>query len=88
MQGEHASTLHPVSWTPENRLTLLADHGLFLIPSQGEGTIGQIKHTGQDDQYPADDASLTREQSKHMDKIKTDLDECRAYDLVLKDVTE
>ena len=36
----------------------------------------------------ADDASLTREQSKRMDKIKSDLEECRAYDLVLKDVAD
>ncbi len=36
----------------------------------------------------ADNASLNREQSKRMDKVRSDLDECRAYDLLLKDVAD
>ena len=36
----------------------------------------------------ADNASLNREQSKRMEKVKADLDECRAYDLLLKDVAD
>ncbi len=36
----------------------------------------------------ADNASLNREQSKRMEKVRADLDECRAYDLLLKDVAD
>lgn len=36
----------------------------------------------------ADNASLNREQSKRMDKVRADLNECRAYDLLLKDVAD
>jgi hypothetical protein len=36
----------------------------------------------------ADNASLNREQSKRMEKVRADLEECRAYDLLLKDVAD
>jgi len=36
----------------------------------------------------ADNASLNRDQSKWMDKVRADLEECRAFDLLLKDIAD
>jgi len=36
----------------------------------------------------SNDAALNRDETKRMEKIKTDLDECRSYDLLLKDVAD